>query len=229
MINKNRLWVAGTLVAIVAVALVGWFLGISPIVAQTNNANVQRTSLETLNGTSEARVAELKEEFAGISSIEAKLTGLQESVPMTADLPVFLREVNSLTSSNDVTLGTVSIGDAQSYVAPVSATETSTDSASGSTATASPSPSPSATASTDSTSSTTATATATGPGARLVQIPISITVTGTYAKVMAFTGGVQNGDRLYFVNSVNVVQATSDSDDFTATIAGFIYVLPAAK
>jgi Tfp pilus assembly protein PilO len=215
--DKNRLWIAGIVVAIVVVGLGGWFLGIAPVIQQSSNARSEKLSLETSNGASQARVAELKTKFANIAALSAKLDDLNDSVPTVADIPVFLREVNALTVSADVTLGTVSIGDAQSYVPPAS-TATASDASS---AAATPSPSPSATA--------TVAPTVTGPGARLVQIPVTVTVSGTYPNVMTFTGGVQNGARLYLVNSLNVVQAGDASTEFTATIGGFVYVLPAAK
>lgn len=223
--NTNRIWMIGTGIAIVAVVIVGWFLGISPVVQQSHNARSEQASLALSNGTSEARVAALKKKFANISELEASLDSLTESVPIEANIPVFLREVNDLTASSGVTLGTVSIGDAQSYVPPVTANATSrTD-----TATASPSPSPSASASASSGETAVVTPVVTGAAARLVQVPVTVSVSGDYSKVMTFLGGVQNGSRLYFVNTVNVVQAGDDSTEFTGTIAGFVYVLPEAK
>jgi Tfp pilus assembly protein PilO len=198
--DKNRLWVVGVIGAIFVVALGGWFLGISPVLGQASAAQQQRSALILSNDSGQARVALLKTEFAGIAGLKAKLGLLSESVPADADMPAFLRAVNALTVANQVTLGTVTIGDGQTFVA---------------------------------------TAVKTPQASRLIQIPLAISVSGSYANVLDFIGGVQNGARLYLVNSVVLIagnSATANSSanaaaqavSFSATITGFVYTLPSA-
>lgn len=207
--DKNRLWTLGVGGAIVVVALAGWFLGIAPIAAQASAASVQRDSMALSNSTGQARVTSLRAQYANLGGLRAKLAALTDSVPQTANIPVFLRELNTLTIENNVILGTVTIGDAQTYEsavlapAPVAATPAAT------TTTAPVSP-----VSPD------------GPSRRLIQIPISISITGTYSNVMDFVRGVQNGTRLYFVSNVNLVGSGDKAEQFTGTITGLIFVLP---
>ena len=212
--DKNRLWTLGTTGAIVVVALAGWFLGIAPIAEQATAASVQRDSMVLSNSTGQARVTALRAQFDHIGALRKKFTDLTESVPQSADIQAFLRELNMLTVANNVILGTVTIGDAQTYeaaVAAVPAPGATPAPAAGSVAAGSAAP-----------------VAASGPATRLVQIPIAISITGTYSDVMQFVGGVQNGKRLYYASNVNLVGAGDRSAQFTGTITGLIFVLPPA-
>lgn len=115
--DKNRLWFVGIIGAIVVTALGGWFLGISPVLGQVSAAEQQRSALSVSNAAGQSRVALLKTEFAGLDGLKTKLGALSESVPADADMPTFLRAVNTLTVANQVTLGTVTIGDSQTFSA----------------------------------------------------------------------------------------------------------------
>jgi Tfp pilus assembly protein PilO len=120
--DKNRLWFVGVIGAIVVAALGGWFLGISPVLGQVSAAEQQRSALSVSNAAGQSRVALLKTEFAGLEGLKTKLAALSESVPADADMPAFLRAVNSLSIANQVALGTVTIGDSQTFSAAASKT-----------------------------------------------------------------------------------------------------------
>lgn len=220
--DKNRLWTIGLGAAIAIVALAGWFLGISPIVAQTSSANIQRQSLVVTNDSSQARVAALKKQFENIGELEAQRDELSTSIPTGASIASFLREVNELTTANGVTLGNAAVSAAQSYEPPVAATATTTDTA---TASASPSPSPSAS---NSATDTTTTAAAPATGSGLILVPVTITVSGKYDNVLAFIGGIQAGQRLYLVKTVSIRASTAVEGDFDGSITGVVYALPSS-
>lgn len=221
--DKNRLWTIGLGAAIAIVALVGWFLGISPIVEQTSAANIQKQSLALTNDSSQARVAALKKQFENIGTLETQRDELSKSIPTGASIASFLREVNALTTANGVTLGNAAVSGAQSYEPPAAAAATtSTDTAA---ASASPSPSPSASAqTTDAAAATPAPATGSG----LILVPITITVTGKYDNVLAFIGGIQAGERLYLVKTVSIRASTAVDGNFDGSITGVVYALPAS-
>lgn len=220
--DKNRLWTIGLAAAIAVVALVGWFLGISPIVEQTSAAKIQQQSLVVNNDSSQARVAALKKQFENIGTLEAQRDELSKSIPTGASIASFLREVNELTTANGVTLGNAAVSAAQSYEAPVAATATTTTDTS--TASASPSPSPSAsTSSTDASATTTA---APAAGSALILVPVTITVSGKYDNVLAFIGGIQAGERLYLVKTVSIRASTAIEGNFDGSITGVVYALP---
>jgi Tfp pilus assembly protein PilO len=147
--DRNRLISLGIIGAIVAVAAFGWLLGVSPVLEQTSAAQAQQLSIDTNNQSSEARLLLLKKQFQGLDALKAKLASLRASVPENSDIPTFLAEINALTASAGVSLTSLTIADAATFVDPQAPAEGAAAPATGdSTPAASPSPSPSATAAT---------------------------------------------------------------------------------
>jgi Tfp pilus assembly protein PilO len=217
--SLDRIWIIGLSGLLVVVGALGWILGISPIVAQASAANDQRAAIATANAASETRIAVLKKQFANIGDLKTQLDKLSDSVPSNADMAVFLREIDAMTTQYQVKLASVTVNDAQKYV-PIAAAAAA-PATPGSSATSTPSPSPS-----DSSASTvSATPAPSGPGARLVVVPVKIGVTGSYANVMAFVGGLQSGARLYLMTELSV-KTSQVSGGFAADITGSVYALP---
>ena len=221
--NKDRLWIFGLTAAILVVAGLGYVLGVSPILSNAAAADEQRASIASTNSASEARIAVLKKQFENIGSLQEELAGLTGSVPIDGDMPVFLAEINTLTTQNAVQLTNVNVSDATKYVPPVAAAVP----ASSDTATGTPTPTPSP-------STTTGTTTPTpmpvvmGPAGRLVLIPVKISVKGNYGKVMAFVAAIQGGPRLFLSNTLDVAIDSTNATLFTADINGYVYALPLA-
>lgn len=221
--NRDRLWIFGLTAAILVVAGLGYVLGISPILASATSADEQRASVASTNRASEARILVLKKQFENIGSLQDELAGLTGSVPIDGDMPVFLAEINTLTTQYSVQLTNAIVSDAIKYVPPVvEAVPASTE-----TSTGTPSPSPSPSASAGSTTPTPAPV-ITGPAGRLVLIPVKVSVKGTYDNVMAFVGAIQGGPRLFLSNTLDVTIDSTDSSLFTADINGYVYALPLA-
>jgi hypothetical protein len=72
-----------------------------------------------------------------------------------------------------------------------------------------------------------------------IVIPVSVSVDGSDEQALAFTSGVQNGSRLFLVNSIGTGSTqgeTTETDPATTpasgastwTLAGFIFVLDTA-
>ena len=217
--SKNRLWTLGLSAAIVIVAVFGYILGVSPILAQTSAAEQQLSSITSSNQSTQSRNAVLKTQFSNMASLSADLSKLNVSIPLGADMPVFLREINVLIDRAGVVLGTVTVSAGELYKSPDVATAAPASSA----VTPSPSPSPSPGA-----SAPVPPAAPAGPSARLTLIPVQISVNGGYDAVMAFVGSVQTGERLYLVKSVAVSSSPEKPDAFVATVIGFVYALPTA-
>lgn len=219
--SKNRLWTLGLSAAIVLVAIFGYLLGVSPILSQTSAAEQQLASVTTTNQSTQGRNTVLKTQFTNMASLIADLGKLNVSIPLGADMPVFLREVNALTDQAGVVLGTVTVGAGELYKSPDAAA------ASPATAAATTSPSPSPSPSADATAPVAPAAPA-GPSSRLTLIPVQISVNGGYDAVMSFVGSVQSGERLYLVKSVAVTSSPETPDAFVATLIGYVYALPTA-
>ncbi len=209
--SNNRVFNLLISLGVVAVLLLGWFLGVSPLLDQVNSANTQTDQLKTGNSASEGRLATLKKQFANIGPLQSKLDQLQKSIPADADVSGFLDEINALCASTGVSLTSLNVNNAVAFVAA------------GSTAAA---PDPAATTPPVGAAGGTATNSGTkDTSAGLIAIPIKINVTGSYAQIMAFTGALQGGTRLLFVSRLTLTGGTGDSS-FTGALEGNIYALP---
>jgi hypothetical protein len=175
-------------------------------------------SIAATNRASESRNAVLKSQFANIGKVQAQLDKLSETIPVDADMPVFLRELDDLTNQFQVVLGNVTVGNATKYVPSISASTPATT-----TGSSTPTPSPSA-------SSGSAVPVVpvmpAGASARLLRVPVQIVVKGTYADVMAFVGALQGGSRLFLASAVSVSASPSDPNTFTGNIDGYVDALP---
>lgn len=219
--NIDRIWIIGISGAILIVGVLGWLLGISPVVAQAGVADQQRASISAANQASEAKIAVLKKQFANVGKVQTQLDQLGVSVPSDPDLALFLREIDSLTNQFQVSLTNVTVSSAQKYVPAVVTPPATTGSS-----TATPTPSPSAAA------GTTATPIAPvepGPGGRLLVVPVKIDFAGSYENVMNLIGALQSGDRLFLmVDMVVKSSITGAPKAFQANLSGNVYALPKA-
>lgn len=209
--TNNRIFNLLIGLGIAVVLLLGWFLGVSPILDQVSAANLQTQGLESANTASAGRLATLKKQFAKITTLQNDLLKLQESIPIDADIPDFLAEINSLSAANGVSLTSLAVNDALAYVAPGAVVQTAPDNSVGDSA--------------NGASGATLAAPTPAPKGGLVAIPVKVTVTGPYAQVMAFVGALQKGTRLLFVGNLSVIASTTDSS-FSGEIDGNIYALP---
>jgi Tfp pilus assembly protein PilO len=194
------------------VVIAGWTLGISPILDQITAANTQTTTIQTGNAATQAQLANLRVQFAGIGKLRAKLNALRLSVPEAAAASAFLDEVAALAAQTGVTVQSVTIASAALYTAPAAA-DTTTTPADG---TATPSPTPSATTPVGATPTTTA--------GGLVLVPVTVSVMGGFDATRDFAGALQTGSRLITVSSVGISTDDSAGGD-VASITGNIFTL----
>ena len=210
--NNNRLISLGLIAGSLAILLLGWFLGVSPILDQAAAANSQRDTAAASNVALEARNAALKEQFANLSELEDELGPLSASVPFDGDVSAFLDRINALGDQIGVSLDSLTVGSAEVVTAgedvdpaaeaPATDAATPTDPATP----ADPAP----------------TDTSTG----LVSIPVTVVVKGGYPQTLAFLGALQNDSRLFLMKTVGVVGLT-DGTPFTGTFDGWIFAIPA--
>jgi Tfp pilus assembly protein PilO len=207
--NNERLISGVIVVLILVVGVLGWLLGVSPILDQTNAAWAQRDTTARANTLTKQRIVTLQTQFANIDELQTKLDALRSSIPEGAAIPAFLAEINALCVQTGVVLTSVTINDAVIYVAP------SAEPAPGAT----PTPTPSASATQPSP------AVPADPGGQLVDIPVKVAVTGPYSAVMAFSGAMQTGTRLFLVTGFDTTDAT-DNHTFSGELTGSVFALP---
>ncbi len=217
--NRDRILTLAIVGAIAVVGILGWIVGVSPILSQVSAADEQRSSVASVNDLNAIKLVALKKQFENIGETQAKLDTLRGSIPTNADMPTFLRTIKEYGDAQGITLKSVEVSGVSAYVAPVVAAPAVTPGATGTTPTPTPTPSPSAPAA----GTTAPVVTPASPTSGLYVVPIKVSVSGTYEQVMAFAGALQAGPRLFLVNTLAL---SSVSGVFTGDLGGMVYALP---
>ena len=233
--DKNRLWIIGSVLLMAVVLSLGWFIGVAPQLAAVATADAQRAQVQTLNAQHQATLAQLKRDFAHLSVLKGQLADLSRSVPADSAMSAFVDEVNALAATTGVTVTGVSVADAKPYapVAPPAASG-------GATPTGTPSPSPSSPAATP-TPTPSPTAVAGMPpitsseldSKNFSSLAITLDVAGSYDQVLSFVDGIQSGERLFLVSGITTEPGTGKGGTTApnptgaqkATISGLVYVV----
>lgn len=233
--DKNKIWIAGSVLLMVVALVLGWFLGIAPQLASAATAETQRAGVQALNAKQEATLASLKKDYENIDALNGQLSDLAQSVPSDTAIPAFVDEVDGIGSATGVTVAGIAVADAKPYepVSPPAATgaaatpsPTATPTP-GATPTASPTPVPTAVAGMPPVTSSKLTS------ANFSSLAVTLTVKGTYAQGLAFVNGIQTGKRLFLVSGITTSAASSGSGtaskpsagEETITVTGLIFVV----
>jgi Tfp pilus assembly protein PilO len=230
---NNRMWIIGTALLVVATVALGWTLGISPQLKAAATAAVETVSVDGQNVKNEADLEALKEKFSDIDSIRAELDALNISLPRDPQLATFIRQINSLAAQHAVTVQMITPTPAKIF-APEEAPAAAPAADDAAEAPAATDTDDVATTGTDDAAAAAAEevarATKNVEGGALVTIGMTIVVGGSYDAVLAFTQGLQQGDRLFMATGVSVADsgdtATAGSAPYVGTIDGLIYVIP---
>ncbi|WP_182064365.1 hypothetical protein [Curtobacterium sp. ME12] len=227
--TRNRLNMLLAVVAMVVVALAGFFLGVQPHLAQAASDRTDQVSVDATNRTTAAELARLKDRAKSLPAMKAELAELSASVPSSANMSSFYGAVDSVAARAGVKVSAITTSDAVAYTAPVPAT------------TAAGTEDPSASATDEATPEPTATPTgfATAPvtdpaisAANFSAIPVSVSVDGSFDQALSFVGGLQDGARLFLVATVSSSVSQDSTDPAAAaattwTFGGYVYVLTA--
>jgi Tfp pilus assembly protein PilO len=227
--TRNRLNMLLAVVAMVVVALAGFFLGVQPHLAQAASDRTDQVTVDATNRTTAAELARLKERAESLPKLKAELAALTASVPSSASMSSFYGAVDSVAAKAGVKVSAITTSDAVAYTAPAAATDAATDAAAEATdgATAEPT-----TGAADG-----ATAPLTDPAisaANFSAIPVSVSVDGSFDQALSFVGGMQDGARLFLVTTVSSSVSQDSTDPAAAaattwTFGGYVYVLTAGS
>lgn len=243
--DRNRLWLIGSVLLMVVAVALGWFVGVAPQLSAIASADAQRAQVQQLNARHQATLARLKKDFAQLGVLQGRLADLSGSVPGDSASSAFVDEVDSVAGSAGVTVTGVSIADAQPYV-PVSPPASSGGSGGSggqpsSTGSATPSASPAA-----SPTSTPAPTPAPAPtpvagmppvtspeltSSNFSSLAVTLSVSGGYAQILAFVDGMQSAKRLFLVDGITTAPVQSAGSGAgaagsqTATVSGLLYVV----
>ena len=194
----------GATVAIVAVVGLGWTIGISPKLTETDAAMSNRASVDAQNASHEASLVTLRAQFADLEPLAAELVAMQQEVPATPNIENFIDEINGASARTGVTIGSITASEATAWA------ESASDGA------VAP-PAPMADDPEDG-SDTSPPADATDG---VYTIAISMDVVGSADQLMDFADAIQTGRRYFLVNSVNFAE---DAETAGGTVSGYLLV-----
>ncbi|POH68485.1 MULTISPECIES: type 4a pilus biogenesis protein PilO [Cryobacterium] len=238
--STQRWWVIGSALVIAATLIFGWMLGVGPLLSSARAADQERLSVESQNQAYEQQLSALKEQYRGMEGLAEQLDELRSELPPGAELPTFVRQLNTIAQESSVTFTSISVSDAVSY-APVVVEGTEV-------AAPADDEAASAEAATDDTE---AEAPVAVPGVpfsnplitaeNFVAIPVDLVLTGGYGNVLNFLEGLQTGTRLVTVTKFNTIPSAAGATTLpeggesvsvpaagstvTGTISALIYVL----
>jgi hypothetical protein len=173
--SVNRLLAAAAGAGALGILLLGWFLGVSPKLAEIAAADAETSTAASQNDALEASNADLRKQLESIGERRAELAELLEAVPADAATDDFVDDVERMAVASDVTLQSVTFGEGVTYgttgpgAVPVADSELSTV--------------PEALAG-------------------LVTVEVNLTVAGDPERAMHFVDELQTGDRLLAVTQV---------------------------
>lgn len=240
--DKNRLWLIGSVLLMVVAVALGWFVGVAPQLSAIASADAQRAQVQQLNAHHQATLDRLRKDFADLGALNGRLTELSGSVPGDSASSAFVDEVDSVAGSAGVTVTGVSIADAQPYV-PVSPPASGGGSGGQSSSTGSAAPSASPAASPTSTPAPTPAPAATPvagmppvtsselTSSNFSSLAVTLSVSGGYAQILAFVDGMQSAKRLFLVDGITTAPVQSAGSGAgaagsqTATVSGLLYVV----
>jgi hypothetical protein len=222
--NAGRLWAIAGSVVIVAILVLGWFVGISPVLDTAAASQDSLATVEQSNSSYEAQLDVLAGEFAKIDDVRAQLATATEEVPGDAAIAELLRELDALQGSTGVPITSITFADASVYIPPAAApavveTAPAPDAGSTPAPTDSSTPAPAASDPTAGLAPLDAADAALLSTGNFVVIPVDLAVGGDQNAGLAFVTGLQSMKRLFLVTKFELGAETG------STIHGLIYVL----
>lgn len=221
--EKNRIWVIVSVLAIAAVLGLGFLLGVQPQLAAIGVANEERAAVETTNQLAEAKLAALRKDFEEIDGLKADLATLVKSVPTSAHAPELVDQLDALAKQVGVALTAIAVSDAQPYT-PVAEVPVETAPVAGA--------GDSDTAVADAGAAVTAPPVGAPPvvnalitPGNFAVLPVQVTIKGSYAQVLDYVNGLQTGERLFLVTGLSTTAASENEGVVEATIGGFVYAV----
>jgi Tfp pilus assembly protein PilO len=194
--STNRILAIVSALAVVAILGLGWFLGVSPLLAGAAQAGEETAAVQQANQAQEARVAVMRDQFDNLADLEDELQDLRLSVPGELDSDTILAYLAGIQRGAEVPIESIVIGEAVPYgqTAGVVVEE--------GTQSATPAAAPDG----------------------VYSVPVTITFgKGVPAStILAFAGALQNGPRLFLVTAVT---RPAGSDDTSGTITAYMFVV----
>jgi Tfp pilus assembly protein PilO len=234
-VSRNRLMLVLAGLAAVVVLAGGFFLGVRPQLDRAAAARSDASSIDATNEVTRAELARLRDQAKTLPQQKSGLSALRQSVPSTASSSAFISALNATADQAGVKVSSLTVGDAEAYMPPVTVDAGSTGASGSATATPSPSVTPApATGAAQIPAALAPTTSSSITAQNFSVVPVSVSVNGDFAQALAFVKGVQAGDRLFLITSISSsMSASSESSESDGaesstpswSFSGSVYVL----
>jgi Tfp pilus assembly protein PilO len=214
--QQHRIISLASILAMLLIPVMGWFLVAQPQFAAAANADTQRADLDAQNAVATTQVEQLQADSAKLVGLNNDMDELRQSIPFDADASNYIDGLTAIAATSGVVITGLTVGDASPYAAAVSATA------------------PVAPAPTEGDAAATAPVVPVDPAIvtsdlitsqTFVVIPVTIDVSADWSNILQFVQGLQSGSRLFLVTGLNSSRDET-TNALTASIAGFIYAIP---
>jgi hypothetical protein len=224
--QQHRIISLLSVLAMVVIVAIGWFLIAQPQLAAAAAADQKRAAVEAQVAASQLVVAQLKADSAKMPELLDGLNELRTSIPAGIDPSGYLDGLSALATVSKVEITGLTVSDPVAYSPPAlpegtfAPAEDETDGEAGTDEEAA--------------GETTGPVTAAFPGivtsplidsSNFVAIPVTIEIAGKSGPIMRFINGLQTGDRLFLVTTISTEQ-DAQAGQLIGKVGGFIWAIP---
>ena len=185
--TRIQQWIAGTVVAVIAIAAAGWFVAIAPQSHKASNLVAQAATQEQDNLAARSTLARLNAQMTKVPAEQAEVAAIAQKIPADPGLPSYVRNLTAAAAKTGVELVSIAPGVPATVVVPAAVVA------------------PAATASASAAPSTAAPAAA--PAATLQAISIGLVAQGGYYQLEEFTKALEALNRSTVLTTVALVPA----------------------
>lgn len=119
MSSSMRVWNIAAALAMIVVVALGWFLGISPKLAEASRLESERNAVQEQNEISRIQIAQLEQDASRMSALRADLAELRAAFPTQAEYDSAVESLFALIAEQGMILEGVAIAEPISTVPTV--------------------------------------------------------------------------------------------------------------
>jgi Tfp pilus assembly protein PilO len=225
--QQHRIISLLSILVMLIIPVVGWFLIAQPQLAAASSADQQRTEAAAQVAATQAVVDKLAADSANLPKLRGQLDELRGAIPSDGDPSGWIDGLSALAKVSKVEITALTVSDPVAYVPASPPVDPNAGQAAPPPAEGDASTTPPATP-----------APVEFPGivtnplvdsTNLVAIPVTVEVTGTSATILRFVNGLQTDNRLYLVTSLTTEQGADGGTALVGKIGGFIWAIPTGE
>jgi Tfp pilus assembly protein PilO len=192
--TRIQQWIAGTVVAVIAIAAAGWFVAIAPQSHKASNLVSQAATQEQSNLALRNTLTRLNTQMTRVPAEQAEVAAIAQKIPADPGLPGYVRNLTAAAAQTGVELVSIAPGVPTTVVVPA--------------ATVAPAPTASAGATPAAATAAPAVPSA-APAATLQAISIGLVVQGGYYQLEEFAKALEALNRSTVLTTVSILPTPS--------------------